>query len=36
MNFSKKLQFLKNASQFKARYKKIMTFTQCTSKYEAL
>ena len=30
MSFSKKPQFLKSASRFKARYKKIMRFTHCT------
>ena len=29
MNFSKKSQYLKNMSGFKAKYKKIMRFTQC-------
>ena len=29
MIFSKKSHFLKNASRFKTRYKKMMRFTQC-------
>ena len=29
MNFSKESHFLKNASRFKTRFKKIMRFTQC-------
>ena len=29
MNYSKKSPFLKNVSRFKARYRKIIRFTQC-------
>ena len=33
MNFSKKSHFMKSVSRFKARYKKIIRFTQCIVQY---